>query len=207
MSQSPLSPESNTAPTLERFRWIILIFVVLAIVGGSVVLLTYHPAPVQITILPPPPTATSAPSATPGPVRIYVTGAVINPATLYTLPPNSRVSDAIAAAGGLADDADPSGINQAAVLHDGDQIDVPAIGTRKSSGSVNALPTAGGLVHINSASEQDLRALPGCGPSLAKTIVAYRDKNGPFKSMADLDKVPGVGPSRLQQWQSLIAFD
>ena len=101
-------------------------------------LVGYRPPATQLTIIPPPPTVTSGPTDTPDPVHVYVTGAVANPATLYTLPPGSRVSEAITAAGGLTDDAELEKINQAALVHDGDQIDVPIIGS-KSSNNAGAL--------------------------------------------------------------------
>ena len=138
-------------------------------------------------------------------MHIYVTGSVANPGQIYDLPPGSRVADAISAAGGLNDDADVARINQAALLHDGDQIDVPVIGSKSGSGS--AQPTPSGPVHINTATIDDLRALPNCGPKLAQQILDYRQQNGPFKSMTDLGKVPGVGKTRLQEWQSLIVFN
>jgi competence protein ComEA len=197
-----MSPNVN--PPLERFRNVIFALVSLAILGGIVALLSYHPPPAQITIIPPPPTLTPPASMTPGPMKVYVTGAVANPGLVYTLPPGSRVSDAIDAAGGLNDDADSTGVNQAAFVHDGDQLDVPLI---RNSSAAAPLPTPSGPVHINAATVDDLRALPGCNASLAAKIIAYRLQNGPFRSLTDLGKVPGVGKVRLSNWQSLLVFD
>jgi competence protein ComEA len=64
-----------------------------------------------------------------------------------------------------------------------------------SSGPV----TKGALVRINSASVPELDALPGIGPSRAKAIIAYRQANGPFASMKDLEKVPGLTPSLVRK--------
>ncbi len=167
-------------------------------------LLTYRPPSTQITIIPPAPTMTPLPTIVPGPMKVYVTGAVANPATLYTLPPGSRVSDAINAAGGTSDDADVAAINMAASLHDGDQINVPAL---KANGSPAPLPTASGPVHINAATIDDLRSLPGCSATLAQHIIDYRNQNGPFHSMTDVSKVSGVGKTKLKDWAALIVFD
>jgi len=201
-TSAPLPP---VPPPLERYRNVIFLVVTLAIVSGVIALVTYRPPATEITIIPPPPTATSGPTDTPGPMHIYVTGSVANPGVVYVLPPGSRVSDAIAAAGGLNDDADVERVNQAALLHDGDQIEVPVIGSKSSASNTQATPS--GPVHINTATIDDLRALPNCGPKLAQQIIDYRQQNGPFKSMTDLGKVPGVGKTRLQEWQSLIVFN
>src|ERR1700694_3910509 len=116
-------PGSGVAmPPLERFRNVIFAAVALLILSGIAVLLTYRPPATQITIIPPAPTLTPPPSGTPGPMKIYVTGAVADPFTVYVLPPGSRVEDAVNAAGGTTDDADMSRVNLAAALHDGDQV-------------------------------------------------------------------------------------
>src|SRR5258708_39945192 len=106
---------------IERFRNVIFGGVILAIGAGIVVLMTYKPAPVTITIIPPPPSATPAPSNTPGPVTVFVTGDVVSAPANYTLPPGSRVLDAINAAGGVNSDANLSEVNMAQILRDGDQ--------------------------------------------------------------------------------------
>jgi len=94
-------------------------------------------------------------------------------------------------------------VNMADYLHDGDQVHVPV------KGQTVELPTPSGgvVVHINTATAEQLDALPGIGPTLAADIIAYRDANGMFKSMSDLDKVPGVGPALMEQLQGLLAFD
>lgn len=189
---------------LERFKYPIFIGLMLAITAGVVALLGYRPPPVTIRISPPLPTSTA------GPLRVYVTGAVQNPAQSHTLPPGSRVEDAIRAAGGLTSAAQPESINMARRLVDGEHVHVPAQGenaqapeqSEQPTGSASAAP-----IHINTASAQELEALPGVGPVLAGQIVAYRAEHGPFRSLADLDAVPGVGPARLAQWAPLIVFD
>ncbi|MEP7284498.1 MAG: ComEA family DNA-binding protein [Chloroflexota bacterium] len=220
---------------LERYKNIIFAVVILALVGGVVALLTYRPAPVVITIIPPGPTPTSAP------IRVYVTGAVVNALKTYELPVGSRVQDAITAAGGASPNADLLRINLAQPLHDGDQVNIPAnaptdavskapttsanvisappvatantlSSTSSASGNSGATPSkaAGktvGVVHINTATSEQLQGLPGVGPSLAEKILDYRSKNGPFKNMDDLDKVPGIGPAKLKEWADLIVFD
>lgn len=189
---------------LERYRNLIFIVVTLAILSGIGALLAYRPAATQITIIPPAFTPTPLPTNTPGPMKIYVTGAVNDPASVFTLAAGSRVQDAIDAAGGTTDDADMARINMAAAIHDGDQIDVPAL---KGNGSAAIIPpTVSGPININTANIDELRGLPGCSPALAQRIVDYREKNGPFKSMTDVGHVSGVGKTKVRDWASLVVF-
>lgn len=194
------NPHREPSP---RNTIVAFIIVVVALVGGAVLLLTSRPQPVQITIKPPVPTSTPAPTSTFAPITVYVTGAVQKPDQTITLPYRSRVQDAVNAAGGTTAEADLERVNMADYLHDGDQIHVPV------KGQTVELPTPSGgvVVHINTATVEQLDALPGIGPTLAADIIAYRDANGMFKSMADLDNVPGVGPALMDQLQGLIAFD
>jgi len=191
-------PEASTRATIIAF-----VIVALAIVGGVVLLLATRPEPVRITINPPLPTATPEPAATPSPIEVYVTGAVGQPDSVITLPPGSRVQDAIDAAGGVTENADLERVNLAQVLRDGDQVHVPQIGVETSLPT----PSGGGIVHINSATVEELDSLPGIGPALAQAIIDYRNANGPFADMAALDEVSGIGPALLEQLQGLIAFD
>lgn len=185
----------------------VLIFgaMLLVIVAAVYVLLTSQPAPVEITILPPPATVTPAPSATPGPLLIYVTGAVNAPASTVSLPAGSRVEDAIRAAGGVTGEADLERVNLAALLSDGDQVHVPRVDE-----SARGLATPGQAsrrVSINTATIVELEGLPGIGPALAAEIVTYREDNGPFLSLGDLDAVPGIGPALLTQIAEYVLFD
>ena len=193
-----LRPEPSPRNTIIAF-----VIVVMALIGGAVLLLSSRPKPVQITINPPVPTATPAPTSTFAPITVYVTGAVQKPGQTITLPYRSRVQDAVTAAGGTTPEADLEKVNLADFLHDGDQVDVPI----KGQSVELATPSGGVVVHINTATAEELDTLPGVGPTLAADIIAYRDTNGMFKNMSDLDNVPGVGPSLMEQLQGLLAFD
>jgi competence protein ComEA len=181
------------------------VLIAVAIVGGGILLLVTRPQPVQITINPPLPTATAEPTTTPGPITVYITGAVEQPQTTLTLPSGSRVQEAIDAAGGLLNDADLDRINPAQILRDGDQVHVPSITVEAEV--VLATPNSAGIIFINRATTAELETLPGVGPALAGRIITYRDENGPFASLDDLDNVSGIGPSLLQEMEGLIAFD
>ncbi|WP_162909956.1 ComEA family DNA-binding protein [Aggregatilinea lenta] len=141
---------------------------------------------------------------TPGTLTVYVVGEVAQPESLVTLPQGSRVQDAIEAAGGAAANADLSQVNLSQQLNDGDYVYVPPL-----DGEPIQTPTPNHpvLVHVNSATPEELAALPGIGPSLADAIVTYRDENGPFTSLEDLDAVPGIGPAKLDAIRELVTFD
>jgi len=59
-------------------------------------------------------------------------------------------------------------------------------------------------VNINTATEAELQTLKGIGPTRAKAIIDYRTKHGPFKTVDDLEKVPGIGPATMKQIRSEV---
>ncbi|MEX2210492.1 MAG: ComEA family DNA-binding protein [Gaiellaceae bacterium] len=135
-------------------------------------------------------------------VVVHVTGAVRQPG-LYALDDGSRVADAVARAGGPTAKADLAAVNLAAPLVDGTQVLVPRRGAgARAAGAAGA---AAGPLRLNTATVEQLDALPGIGPVTAERIVEYREQNGPFRSVDDLDAVAGIGPSRLDQLRDLVA--
>ena len=152
-------------------------------------------------------------STTSGSVVVHVTGAVSRPGVV-TLPPGSRVTDAINAVGGASAEADTQQLNLARVLTDGEQIRVPRIGEvlpepapqpggDAASGARTAPGKSGGggasgTININTASASELEKLPGIGPALAQRIVEHRDSHGPFASVDALTDVPGIGKAKLE---------
>lgn len=154
-------------------------------------------------------------AASSGQIVVDVDGAVAHPG-LYKLPPDSRVQAALAAAGGLSPQADVHRINRAAKLHDGQKLYVLSQGESgppqaasggqsctSAEGGVAGSDTEGqGLVNINTANATQLTQLPGVGPAIAQKIIDYRTANGPFTSVDDLTKVPGIGAAKLAQIKS-----
>lgn len=123
-------------------------------------------------------------------VSVHVVGAVPNPG-VYSLPVGSRVSDAIAAAGGPAEDAQLDSINLARPLSDGEQVRL----LTQDQADMTIGMAGDGRVNINTASSAQLEELPGVGPVLAERIVAYREQHGPFASVTALGAVTGFGPA------------
>ena len=105
-------------------------------------------------------------------------------------------------AGGATAKADLALINLAALVSDGQQVVVPA---RAPPGAAAAGEASTGPVHLNSATLEQLDALPGVGPVTAQKIVDYREKHGAFSSVRELDAIPGIGPARLEQLTELVA--
>ncbi|MFF1879043.1 ComEA family DNA-binding protein [Leifsonia sp. NPDC058230] len=134
------------------------------------------------------------------PVLVHVLGAVNRPG-LVALTTGARVVDAVAAAGGLTDDAELSGVNLARLVADGEQLVVPRVGevlpppagNAGGGGSAGATGVSGGLVNLNTADQAALETLPRIGPALAGRILDYRSANGRFAAVADLLKVTGIG--------------
>lgn len=138
-------------------------------------------------------------------ITIDVQGAVAHPG-VYKLPISSRVVDAIKAAGGVTKVGDPSDLNQARIIADGEQIYVYAKSTATSSqkNSAKAKPKEPSVVLVNRATSKEFEALDGIGPVLASRIVAFRKANGPFATVDDLLKVPGIGSSTLSKFKTKL---
>jgi competence protein ComEA len=86
---------------------------------------------------------------------------------------------------------------------------VPRATTASGNESVNASPEylAKHPLNLNRARAEQLEILPGIGPSLAQKIVDYREQNGGFKSVDDLDNVSGIGPKKLEALRPLVTAD
>ena len=145
----------------------------------------------------PEPLGADVSGVTPAEVLVFVSGAVQHPG-LYQLSAAARVSDAIAAAGGITTDADPGKLpDLAATVHDGRQINVPFL--RSSSVRVTRL-------NVNAASADELAAIPGMPPGLPQAIVADRQQWGPFASMADLRAALGLDVNASRALSPYLSF-
>ena len=134
---------------------------------------------------------------------VDVAGAVRQPG-LHELAPGTRIADAVATAGGATANADINAVNLAAPIADGEQIVVPARGSGAAGASSGAAPSPTAPLDLNSASLEQLDALPGIGPATAQKILDYRQAHGSFHSLAELDAVPGIGQGRIEQLKGLV---
>ena len=138
-------------------------------------------------------------------IVVHVTGEVNKPG-IVVLKSNSRIADAINKAGGATKEADLNQINLAYILEDGQKIYIPnknekidedeyiTEGNRNNIGNNNS--KEGEKVNINEAMQTELEELPGIGPSLASRIIEYREQNGDFKKIEELQNVKGIGDAK-----------
>ncbi|MEO9009153.1 MAG: ComEA family DNA-binding protein [Nakamurella sp.] len=166
-------------------------------------------------VLPTPPEALESVRST-GPILVSVTGNVRHPG-LVTVPADARVADAIAAAGGVSDNAQLTGLNLAAHLTDGASVVVAgpsgstvaneaAASGSDTTGSGSGAPDAGAKISLNTADQPALQSLSGIGPVTAEAIIAYRTAHGPFTDLAQLQEVSGIGPATFARLQPHVTL-
>ena len=156
----------------------------------------------------------------PATIWVHVCGAVKREG-VYELPEGSRVFEALRLAGGCTAEADTSYCNQAAVLSDAQKVYIPTKEEAEKLRASEAVPqeagtpetgagssgTAGGKININTADAALLTQIPGVGESKAKSIIAYRDEHGPFKSTEDLMKVSGIAAASFEKMRDYITAE
>ena len=166
-------------------------------------------------------------------IVVHVSGAV-NKEGIVELEADSRISDAIDKAEGLAENADTKKINLAFKLEDGMKIYIPKIGEEESeeiqestgdetskyitsssgvvdtqeneSGKNIGEKTTTGKVNINTASQTELETLPGIGPATSSKIISYRKENGKFESIEEIKEVSGIGDAKFENIKELICI-
>lgn len=123
-------------------------------------------------------------------IYVQVSGAVASPG-VYELPEGSRVFEAIELAGGILENADAGQMNQAQTVSDGEMIYVRSQGEVETE-DVSEVQQEDGKVNLNTATEEQLMTLPGIGQAKAKSIIAWREKNGSFSKIEDLMEIEGI---------------
>lgn len=142
-------------------------------------------------------------------INIDIEGAVVLPG-VYDLPMESRIKDALIAAGGLSGGADrefvAKNINLSVKLSDGAKIYIPEKGEVEENTGIKSIKDgvslAAGQININSASEQELDTLPGVGPVTAKKIIQGR----PYASIDDLLNKKIIGSKVFSQIKDKISI-
>jgi competence protein ComEA len=145
-------------------------------------------------------------------LTVHIAGAVKTPG-VYQLHVGARIIDGVVAAGGATAQADLDSVNLAMLLSEGEQIYIPKRNEKPhiivqprftSSNNLNSSNSATNnelqiSININTATAIELEQLAGVGPSTAKAIIEFRQKNGGFKTVEDLLNVRGIGPAKLSE--------
>ena len=195
---------------LKPYRNYIFMFLLnLAIVAGVIYLLR-RPEPRALTVTyPPARTPTVAATKAPVFITVQVSGAVLHAGALQ-LAGDTSLAAALDRAG-LTEDADVSKLALAQALQDGDRIVVPgraannlAPASAQTPAGQNSPVAASIKLNLNTATLQELEALPGIGPVLAQRILDYRTQQGGFKTIDELKDVKGIGDTLFIKIQERI---
>lgn len=153
-------------------------------------------------------------------IIVHITGEVKEPG-IIELPSEARIADAIEAAGGVTEGADLDEVNLAFVLSDGQKVYIPNKNEKEVSGEKVYITVGSGnniivqdkveegkkqKVNINEAKQEDFEQLPGIGPSIAQRIVEYRDQNGKFTSIDELQEVKGIGEAKFENIKEYVTI-
>lgn len=177
----------NRAESRPRMSWLRRNFILLAAVALGIVLGVAALRVFDDRSAPPIIVRDAAQSRT---ISVQVSGEVAAPG-VYDLDPDARLEDAIRAAGGATSDADLAALNLARRVRDGEDIEIPRI--RPTPGPGTPVAEDGDeRININTATADELDTLPGIGPALADAIIEYRETSGPFGSIDELARVPGI---------------
>lgn len=140
-------------------------------------------------------------------VYVYIFGEVAAPG-VYELSEDSRIYEAVDAAGGFTENAARESVNLASKVSDGMQITIynkeeaaslPA-GSGSAVGNTGQGGTSGsGLVNLNTATKEELMTLKGIGEAKAEDIIRYREKSGGFKKIEDIMKISGIKEAGFQK--------
>ena len=145
-------------------------------------------------------------------IYVHVCGQVLCPG-VYELPGDSRITDAVEAAGGFSPEAAAEAVNLAAKVADGSKVTIPSrqemendpygetasgwyegesLSDAEAKAATAGDGVSGSLININQADAGQLTAIPGIGQTRAEAIVAYRTQNGPFQAIEDIMNVTGI---------------
>ncbi|MBN1259556.1 MAG: helix-hairpin-helix domain-containing protein [Anaerolineae bacterium] len=210
--EKPPSAEEIRQQMRVQFRGYLIVTVVLSLITGGIIgrwapdvsgepdPARAMPAPQQnITCAPCNPG--DAASLTPAQLQVYVSGGVTAP-QVVALPEGSLVTDAIAAAGGLAAHADVEAFNLAAPLANHQHVIIPTHPIPNITQSPSIQPTPVGpedKLDLNTATVEMLQTLPGIGETRATSIIEYRETHGNFATIADIQNVAGIGPAIFEK--------
>ncbi|KAA0560568.1 hypothetical protein F0342_22555 [Bacillus sp. CH30_1T] len=196
---------------IEKYRTVLVILVICAIVLIAYILKNASAAPVKEA------TFTAAPAKIekePEELKIVekvfvdVKGEVVKPG-LYEVRQGDRLKFVIDRAGGFTAEADKKVINLAVKVSDEMMIYVPKIGEIETPQQIMAPSMPGndsekGRININTATKQEFETLPGIGPAKASTFIQYREEHGQFETIEEIQNISGVGEKTFEKLKEYI---
>ncbi|HEY89682.1 MAG TPA: ComEA family DNA-binding protein [Thermoflexia bacterium] len=220
LEQPQPAAEIRTEMRVEIRGYLVLATLVSLVIGGLIGYFTprrNERQPVNTQLEPPPGWGAAcvevagagppAPTATPQPLRVYLSGAVQEP-QVVVLPADSLLADALAAVGGPLPTANLETLNLAAPLVDHQHVVIPATSVSPAATPRESIadepPTTSIRLNINTATATELETLPGIGQRRAIDIIAYREAAGDFQQIEDIQSVSGIGESIFAKLAPLI---
>ncbi len=198
---------------IEKYRSVLVILVICVALLIAFILKNVSGAPVEE------PSFTTAskeeeeiePEQVKDPERVYVDvkGEVVKPG-LYEVRQGDRLKFVIDRAGGFTEEADEKVINLAVKVIDEMMVYVPKVGEVEAhpellaSSPTSEMNNANSKLNINTATQQEFETLPGIGPAKAGTFVQYREENGPFASIEDIQNISGIGEKTFEKLKEHI---
>ena len=153
-------------------------------------------------------------------ITIYISGEVANPGVI-SIDLGQRLDDAIKKVGGLTKEADIERVNLAMKVEDAQHYIIPRKGEKNqikedvnysqtdenssSQLSKKSSSKGSGKININLADENELESIPGVGPSIAKKIIDYREKEEKFTNIEDIKNVSGIGDKKFENMKEYIS--
>ncbi|HGF7772739.1 TPA: helix-hairpin-helix domain-containing protein [Enterococcus faecium] len=143
-----------------------------------------------------------------------IKGSVKEPG-IYSFSSEERVYDVLKRAGGLLEEADSDRINFSAKIEDQPVLYIPAVGeeppehlnqSASPEGKQSTADTEPSKININTASPSELQQIPGIGSVKAQEIIRFREENGSFQKVEDLQEISGIGEKTVEKLKNFVTI-
>ncbi|WP_445448126.1 helix-hairpin-helix domain-containing protein [Enterococcus lactis] len=143
-----------------------------------------------------------------------IKGSVKEPG-IYSFSSEERVYDVQKRAGGLLEEADSDRINFSAKIEDQQVLYIPAVGeeppehlnqSASPEGKQSTADTEPSKININTASPSELQQIPGIGSVKAQEIIRFREENGSFQKVEDLQEISGIGEKTVEKLKNFVTI-